>query len=143
MELARDGKVEIPLPEDDFDPLVSLCGILHHRGEEFAPVQTVTESSLLQLAALVNKYNYYESVDLWAKYCLVRNPFIRKQFKDGYIHVEDTVAALSDWIYISKIFRRERDMMILVRRLLLQATESSSTDESFGRLPPALSGESL
>jgi hypothetical protein len=121
--LARQGKVEIPLPDDDPDALIILLYIIHGRTRMIP--RRVDLPLLIKLSILVDKYQMHEVVEVFSEIWMeaLKNDVPR-------VLTADTVP----WLCISWVFRNDA-VFKQVTEQLIRTGDSELDDELVNELP--------
>jgi hypothetical protein len=116
--LDEDGVLNIPLGEDDYNPMKTLMRVIHHQNDQGA--LRVSFHELKDLAIVCDKYALRNCILPWAS--IWSQPYVDRAEKDGY----------KSWLFISMTFRMEDVFTQITKHIILNAVVSESGTLSCG-----------
>lgn len=103
---AEDGIEMLPLDDDDFESLRTICNIIHLQSDKVSP--SVSLDHLYQLAILCDKYDLRQALGLWPKkWAAGHIPFTGSPPWDKWIRIsyafgdKDIFAQATRWLILN------------------------------------------
>ncbi|KAL3424403.1 hypothetical protein PVAG01_03684 [Phlyctema vagabunda] len=124
--LHAQGKVEIPLPDDDFTAFVILLDIIH--GHTRKVPRHVSFDLLKTIAILIDKYEMHEVAEVYTDRWFIE----LKNIKFPQRFTIETIP----WIFITWVFKRYSEFRSMTRLVQLHCTERLK--EEIGKKYPEL-----
>ena len=104
--LRSEGKLDVPLPEDDPDAFIILLSIVHTHTRKVP--RYVTLATLTSLAILVDKYSLLEAVELFSDLWI-------DNVKDEEPMPESFTDDVPSWLVISWVFQKPEEFKTMSR----------------------------
>lgn len=138
-ELRRQGKVDIPLPDDDPKAMGLVCDIIHMRTPE--ALHSVDPELLWEVATLIDKYDFAQAIQPWPAFWAAQQQ-IQKIWEKGH---DLPLHEVARWVHIccnlGFAIHFNKSTSILVQ----SANDGDLEEEAFMRywkvISPAVRGE--